>query len=132
VCQLGRSSQIVHEVPEAKALKAFKMVIRYGGGGFGALAFGNIQFERLRKGKFVQFTNQYHRGGTFRTVAPDVDPYQAIGNARGFWAWRHKETGVQRGGYWRVMFEVRMWGKVVKHKLGYRAEYIKFVKKVTK
>lgn len=130
MCQLGRSNKRVLKIKKQDAVTAFKVMVDCEGE-LSPLVFSSTSFERLRGDYHHSFTTRYHFGGTFRTDPPDVNAHDSLGNARGFWAWGKKELATVRTGYVdRRTYEVRMWGRVVKHRLGYRAEYMKIVRRV--
>src|SRR5574341_1201369 len=124
MCMLGTSVKTAY-VPRSKAIVAWKL--------FSTTRPSNHKlYPQYRKrtwffrGKFVQC--HYTENGIHRTVKPIAGAWPDWGNGRGFWAWRTRcltRENRTRGARVRKVF---LWGQVVEHQLGYRAEFCKVLK----
>jgi len=135
MCMLGAALE-VKTVPRGKAIGAVKRMSRSykegEGGRLQAACFTEIRFFLGRKR-----VKLYEMGGVHRTVKPtwgrlERDCYGTAlrdpeGNGRGFWAYKSKyvEREYLQG---TCTAAVLLWGRVVIHEKGYRAEFCKVVR----
>ena len=121
MCQLGHPTvKRVSNIPKSKALVAFK-----------ALVLMHDKFQSIRGTH--RYTNKIMKSDQAPSLLDDWGNKSIGGNCRGFWVYNSpKDLQAQYpeacyagalGGV-NVHARVKVWGKVVKHQLGYRAEFI--------
>lgn len=130
MCMLGDGIKRM-DVPREKAIRASK---RFSGTYTGlalapttlfkATAFTNTTFieDGARK------TTRYRIGHNYSTVKPTKAPkgrYGQDGNGRGFWAYNKGHARTDIG---EKTLTVLLWGRVVQHQFGYRAEHMRIIR----
>jgi hypothetical protein len=129
MCMLGDGIKRM-DVPREKAIRASKRFGRQNlyatSNLFTATSFTNTLF--LEDGK--RRVAHYRVGHDYSTVKPTKAPksranYDQEGNGRGFWAYRKGHAEATIGSH---TLTVLLWGSVVEHQLGYRAEHMRILR----
>lgn len=135
MCMLGSGIRRM-DVPRERAIRASKRFIAVwtqhstSQARFSATAFTTTAFIEDGKRK----TTRYRIGHDYATVKPTKwrrnplcgDDFQRQeGNGRGFWAYRKDHANTSIG---EKTLTVLLWGRVVEHQFGYRAERMRILR----
>src|SRR5258707_296867 len=126
MCMLGNATKR-SVIPRTKAITAYKRVTRHGSGRpatttYSATSFSSTQFTEDGKRR----VDNYRVGHVYSTMVPTKGPGVTAhaGNERGFWAYNRNALQTDLGNTTMI---VLLWGVVIDHQYGYRAQHMKIL-----